>query len=326
MISIIIANWNGKKWLKDCLDSIYLQTYADFEVLLVDNGSIDDSAAYVRENYPSVMIFENAENMGFGRANNLGAKQAKGETLFFLNNDTKIEDKLFLDKIMKFKKENDLNIIGPKMLDFSRNDVYKKRKLSIDFTGYLGWGKETFFIEGSAMLISKDDFQKLGGFDEKYFMYSEDIDLCWRAWLFGMKIGICNEASLIHFGGGSSKPTRLQGEKHAVPIFRRYETEKNNLRSLLKNYNIVNLMWILPLAIAQILCESSLYLITGKSKISWKILKAIFWNVSNIGSTWRSRHRIQKMRKIGDRVILSKMNFWPNKLGALLATGIPDFK
>jgi len=326
MISIIIVNWNGKKWLKDCLGSVFDQAYDDFEILLVDNASGDGSPVYVKEKYPKVKIIENAENVGFGRANNLGAEQAKGETLFFLNNDTKIEDELFLKKIMSFKKSNSLNIVGPKILDFDRKDVYKKRKLSVDITGYLGWGRETFFVEGSAMIIDKCDFQKLGGFDEKYFMYSEDIDICWRAWLFGMKTEICEVASLIHFGGGSSEPTLLQGKKHAVPVFRRYETEKNNLRSLLKNYKIVNLMWILPLAIAQVFCESFLYLITGNFRMFWNIWKAIFWNVSNIRSTWRVRRIVQKIRKIGDREIFSKMSFRMNKFKALVSVGVPDFK
>lgn len=328
MISIIIANWNGKKWLKDCLDSIVRQSYIGFEILLVDNASADGSVAYVKENYPEVVIIENAENIGFGRANNLGAKKSKGETLFFLNNDTVIEDELFLEKILRFKKTNSLNITGPKILDFNRNDVYKKRKLTIDFTGYLGWGRETFYIDGSAMFIDKADFQKIGGFDEKYFMYSEDIDLCWRAWLFGMKMEVCDEAVLIHFGGGSSEPTRFGGEKkkHVVPIFRRYETEKNNLRSLLKNYKMVNLFWILPLAIVQIFCESFFYLITGNFKMFLNIWKAIIWNAANIRSTWQARRVVQKMREVGDLAIFSKMNFRFNKLKALLSVGIPKFK
>jgi GT2 family glycosyltransferase len=326
MISVIIANWNGKKWLKDCLDSILGQTFSDFEILLIDNASSDDSVAYAKENYPDVKIIENRENMGFGRANNLGAKHAKGEVLFFLNNDTKIENNLFLEKFLLIKKENNLNIAGPKILDFNRDDVYKKRKLTIDFTGYLGWGRRTFFIEGSAMLIDREDFLKLGGFDEKYFMYSEDIDLCWRAWLIGMKVGICEGVSLIHFGGGSSEPTRLGNKGHKVPIFRRYETEKNNLRSLLKNYKIVNLFWILPLALMQIFFESSLYLITGNLKMFWNIWKAIIWNAANIKDTWQARRVVQKMRNIGDREIFSKMNIRFNKLRSFLAVGIPEFK
>ncbi len=325
MVSIIIVNWNGKKWLKDCFDSIYRQTHKDYEIILVDNGSSDDSVKFTRENYSQVKIVRNQKNLGFGKANNLGEKNAKGEILFFLNNDTILENKT-LENLLRCKENRNINITGPKTLDFNRNDVYEKRKLTIDFTGYLGWGKETFYVEGCAMMVGKEDFQELGGFDEKYFMYSEDIDLCWRAWLFGMKVGICDEASLIHFGGGSSESTRLRDKRHMVPIFRRYETEKNNLRSLLKNYKIGNLFWILPLSFAQIFCESFLYIITGNFRMFWNIWKSIIWNAANIRSTWQARGAVQKKRKISDQAIFSKINFSLNKPRAFLSVGIPKFK
>lgn len=326
-LSIIIVSWNGKKWLKDCFDSIYRQTYKNIEIILVDNGSSDGSVLYVRENYPKIKIIENERNLGFGRANNIGANNAEGEILFLLNNDTIIEDENFLLKILEYKEKNKLNITGPKILNFNKEDIYKGRKLSIDCTGYLGWAKETFYVEGCAMLIDRELYLVLAGFDQASFAYSEDIDLCWRAQLYGMKIGVCDDVAIMHYGGGSSETTQLgRKEKHIVPTFRKYEVEKNNLRNLLKNYNGINLFWTIPLFLLQLIAESMFYAIIGNWKIIRYMIKSVYWNVANIGDTLRERRKIQKQRIIGDNEILSKMSFGLNKPKAFFIIGMPEFK
>lgn len=325
--SIIIVNYNGIKWLKDCLDSIYKQIYKNIEIIVVDNGSIDDSIVFIRDNYSNIKIIENKKNLGFGTANNLGVNIATGDLLLFLNNDIKIKDDHFLKKLIDFKAKNNLNITGPKILNFKEEDVYEGRKLSIDVTGYLGWGKKTFYIEGCALLISKDDFLNLGGFDEKYFMYSEDIDLCWRAHIYGMKIGLCESAEIIHFGGGSSETTQLKKNiKHVVPVLRRYEVEKNNIRNVLKSYSLPTIICVIPLIIIEILSESVLYLITGNWKIIRYIIGAVWWNIVNLEDTLKKRRRIQSLRIVSDRLILKKMIFGVNKLKAFLIIGLPKFK
>ena len=326
MVSVIIINWNGKKWLKECLDSIKGQSYPDYEIIVFDNASTDGSIDFLENNYPEARILKSSGNIGFGPANNLAAKEAKGELLFFLNNDTVLEKKT-IEELVKFKNKERLNIVGPKMLDFKGGDIYQGRKLSIDFTGYLGWDKETFFVEGCALMISKTDFENLGSFDKKYFMYSEDIDLCWRAQICGMKIGICDSAWLKHFGGGSGESTRLEkGQRHIVPVTRKYEVEKNNLRSILKNYRFRNIIWIISIFIFLELVESLIYIFT----LNWKVLgvqgKAFFWNISNIGDTLREKRIIQKKRKVSDRQIFSKMIFWPGKIKAFWEMGWPKFK
>ena len=326
MISIIIVNWNGKKWLKECLDSIKEQSYSDYEIVVFDNASMDGSIEFLEHNYPEAKIIKSSENIGFGPANNLAAREAKGELLFFLNNDTVLEGKT-IEELVKFKNKERLNIVGPKMLDFKGRDIYQGKKLSIDFTGYLGWGKETFFIEGCALMISKADFENLGEFDKEYFMYSEDIDLCWRAQIYGMKIGICSGTFLKHFGGGSGESTRLEnGQRHIVPIPRKYEVEKNNLRSVLKNYKLQNIIWIIPIFIFLELIESLIYIFTFNLKVLGVQWKAFFWNISNVRNTARERRIIQKKRKVSDRQIFSKMIFWPGKIKAFWEIGWPKFK
>ncbi|HRY30620.1 MAG TPA: glycosyltransferase family 2 protein [Elusimicrobiota bacterium] len=330
LISIIIVNYNGKRWLKTCLDSVLAQTYKNIEIILVDNASSDDSVAFVSGAYPQVQIVRNPENHGFGKANNIGAARARGDVLFLLNNDTKSELDL-LERLLQFKVERRLSIVGPKILDYEGKDIYEGKKVTIDVTGYLGWGGHTFYIEGSAFMISKADFNKLRGFDEKYFMYSEDIDLCWRALISGMTLGVCDTAMVSHYCGGTSAKSVVRSEeasdaRHVIPVFRRYEAEKNNLRNLLKNYSWMNLLWAVPLALFFVFGESVFYLFTRNFRMCGMIWKSVLWNVLNIGDTWRERRLVQGGRTVGDGLILKMMNFKPNKVRALLHVGIPEFK
>ena len=92
LVSVIIVNWNGRKWLEKCLDSLRVQTYKNFEVIFVDNASTDDSVDFVEKNYPEVVILKSDRNLGFAGGNNLGIDNSKGEFILFLNNDTWVKE------------------------------------------------------------------------------------------------------------------------------------------------------------------------------------------------------------------------------------------
>ena len=325
-ISIIIVNWNGKKWLKECIDSLKYQDYEDAEIILVDNDSSDESIEFLENRYASdVKIIKNKNNFGFGKANNIGVENSRGDILFFLNNDTRFPSDL-ISSMVEFKNDSELNIVGPRVLDDSGVDLLHGIYIGMDFMGYPGGPtKKMFYIDGCSLMISKEDFLKLGKFDEEYFMYGEDVDLCWRARLAGMKMGICENVKLTHYGGGSSEKTN-NSRNHVVPVWRRYEVDKNTVRSILKNYKIFNLLWILPIVVMQNLSESLLYFVTGSFEASKASPRALLWNVKNLGSTWAVRKDIQEQRVIGDIDIFRDATFYPNKLKAFSRVGIPIFK
>lgn len=327
LVSVLIVNWNGVKWLDKCLKSLYNQTYKKFEIIIIDNASTDQSIRFIRKKFPEITIIKNNENFGFGVANNYGAKKAKGSVLFFLNNDVITPPEL-LESMIRFKLKKRLNMVNPKILDQNGHDINREDYLGIDFLGSPGGpSKKVFFLDGCALMIGKKDFFKLGQFDQKYFMYSEDIDLCWRGHLYGMKLGICEMTSLIHFGGGSSESTQYtKHTRHTTSIIRRYEVEKNNLRNLIKNLRFVNLLWVVPIFFLQDFLESLVYLFTGNFQMFCTIWKALFWNLYNIGDTIYQRKKIQANRTVGDVKILSMMNFNIYKLKNLLAIGWPKFK
>lgn len=328
LISVIIVNWNGRKWLEKCLNSLTCQRYKKFELIFVDNASDDDSVKFVESIFRDAIIIKNDNNLGFGTANNIGVEKSRGEVFFFLNNDTELFPDT-LEKLMKHKEESGINILSPKILDKDGN-FFKKGTYSsgLDFLGTpIGPSNKLFYIEGCSLMIDRRDFLKLGGFDKKYFMYSEDIDLCWRAHLYGMKIGICYDSEIIHFGGGSSQETRYRkNTQHVAPLARRYEVEKNNLRNLLKNYRLFNLVWVIQFFLLQEMLEVILYLVSGNFKMIKIIYKAMAWNVINIADTMEKRRIIQKSRVIGDYIIFSKMNIAVNKIIIFFRIGLPKFK
>lgn len=224
-ISIIIINYNCETYIYKCIESIYKQTKdISFEIIVVDNDSTDNSLVIIREAFPEIRIIENRKNIGFGAANNVGARQAKGSYLLLLNPDTLLLNnalRLFYDHA-KSIKEN-LGCSGGNLLDDKLkpanlggnfpslfqlfSDIgfrhfyphYYKRQVSLMLT------EETLpkqmsidCICGADLFISKAVFNQMNGFDEDYFLYYEDTDLCYRLKKEGYDNYIVPEVRIIH--------------------------------------------------------------------------------------------------------------------------------
>lgn len=323
LISIIIVNYNGQRWLADCFNSIFKQKIDPLEVIFVDNHSTDESLKIVREKYPLVKIIKNKHNLGFGRANNLGAKKAQGKFLLFLNTDTKLHPGCLKEMVRQMSAKK-IDLAGPKLFDFDHRDFYHNRKLTLDIVGSLSWGKQTTMIEGCCLMIKKTVFDHLGGFDESFFMYSEDLDLCWRAWLQGYRTRLVRTAAIDHYGGGSSLPTMIGSQRHQVPAFRRFETEKNTIRMMLKNASLFHLILALPLMFILVVAESFLYLLTGQLSAAGYLLKAFRWNWDHLKETWALRTLLRKTQ--------TRPDLWPllakkiTKFEVFRLIGIPKIK
>lgn len=334
-VSIIILNWNGKKWLDNCIDSLINQTYKNIEIVFVDNNSSDDSVEYVKSKWPKVKVVLLDDNYGYAKGNNIGVDAASGEIVFILNNDTK----LFPDCVEHLVNSFELNtLLIPTQLVGDFNSDLKDTELKIlrgngmDIFGY-PYGvtnyleQKIFYVDGAALFILKEDFKKLGGFDEELFMFQEDIDLSWKARLFGYKFKICENAKLYHFSGGSALGGMNKAkEKYKITPFRRYHNEKNIIRNIFKNYSYMTIAFVFPVLFCIHFIEFLLFLITNHLDLAKAYLNAYTWNIKNINDTFSKRHEIQSQRKISDKEIFRNCYFRYSKLTALIRLGLPQLK
>lgn len=324
-VSIITVNFNGLRFLKDFLESIKNLNYKNIELIFVDNASTDGSVEYLRRNWPEIKVMDNEKNFGFSVANNIAAEGASGEYLFFLNNDTKVHPEAVSELVKKMSVSEELGICGCKMMSYDGGKCFHTG-IGVDMFGFPVAGGGTFYAEGSALMIRSQLFKAVGGFDPAYFMFHEDIDLAWRVWLSGHQVAAISEAVVYHSVGASAGGTALIKEgQYKSTYFRRYFSERNNIRTLLKNYGFPILPFVLIAYFLINLAEMVFFLIFLKPKVIFCYLKAYYWNMVNFNEALRARKKIQDIRKIPDSEILKKMYKGIGKLFALKKVNIPSF-
>ncbi len=234
-LSIIIISYNTKKITEECIESVYRSflhrgskksATPDFswEMIVVDNSSTDGSVATLRtfqRMKPNFTLVENKNNVGFAKANNQAVKIAKGKYLLFLNSDTIVLDRAIL-KLVNFYRKNEktISILGGKLFNedmspqpscgpfYSLPVIFGALFMKGDYWGLTRYSpnelKEVDWVSGACILVKKDCFEKINGFDEKIFMYMDEIDFLYRAKKQGYRVFFYPEAKFIHLGSASS--------------------------------------------------------------------------------------------------------------------------
>ncbi|MDY5969007.1 MAG: glycosyltransferase [Bacteroidales bacterium] len=235
-LSVIIVNYNVKHFLQQCLASVYEAGMGiNMEVWVVDNGSVDGSAEMVRQQFPQVRLIVNKDNPGFAKANNQALKKAKGDYLLLLNPDTLVERATFrkcldfmhehtdcggltvkmLDGKGKYLKESKRGFPSPETSFYKISGLIRlfphNKRIAAYYLGHLNEDEvnEIEVLPGAYMLISQAAYEKVGGLDETFFMYGEDIDYSWRIKLAGYKNYYLPSARIIHYKGESTKKGSL---------------------------------------------------------------------------------------------------------------------
>jgi GT2 family glycosyltransferase len=214
-LTVIVPNYNGKKFLKNCFESIEKQNNI-LEVVIIDNGSDDGSVEFIKENYPEYILIENRENLGFSKAVNQGIKRSNAEYCFLLNNDVELESDCTTNLLKCIEKDENIFAVASKMVQFKdRNmlDDAGDEYTILGWTKKVGEGKssklythnrEIFSACAGAALYRKKIFEVVGYFDENFFAYMEDVDLGYRAKIYGFKSVYCSDAVVYHHVSATS--------------------------------------------------------------------------------------------------------------------------
>ena len=216
-VSVVIPNWNGLRFLDTCLRSLLAQTFTDFDVVVVDNGSHDDSCAFLQKNFPSVRVVHFPENRGFSVAVNAGIHASTGTYVFVLNNDTELAPSCLAALVKGIEGDPTIGAVGPKILEFSDRTTLGGIGDGYTFLGVpynIGflerdegqWNQsmEIFSLSGCAVLYRRAILDAVGVFDEDFFAYCEDVDLGFRLRLARSCCMYIPQAILYHIGSGTT--------------------------------------------------------------------------------------------------------------------------
>lgn len=307
MVSVVILNFNGKKYLDDCITSVLAQTFRDYEVIIVDNGSSDGSVEYLETQYPWVKVVKNRENLGFAEGTNTGIRQAKGEYILTLNNDTRMDNRFLECLIRVMKSDGGVGICAPKMIFcdnrinsagicISRSGAAWDRGMSEPDKGQYDSQQEVFGSCAGAALYRREMLEEIGLFDEDFFLYMEDVDLAFRGRLAGWKCFYVPDAKVHHVYGG----TTGVGSDLSV-----YYGNRNILWYVVKDFPGRLLIISLPWIIGRCLAVVPYYARMGKGRI---ILKSKLDALRGLPRMLRKRGKV--VRTVHDGEIGKLINTW----------------
>jgi hypothetical protein len=239
-VAIIILNWNGWKDTVECLESVFRIDYPNYQVIIVDNGSTDDSVQQIKENLPDTILIETGKNLGYTGGNNVGIKYAmenKAEYVLIVNNDTELVNSYFLQGMIdKMEEESWIGIMGPKVLNPGgqvQNTILFAPTLVSCIKESIGLrlgtkksndyniSQQVEAVSGVCWLIRRKVIEDIGLLDEDYFMYAEEQDYCYRAQKAGWKIMYYPVESILHY----KEPVDKNEERN----YRQYVYARRNL-------------------------------------------------------------------------------------------------
>ena len=327
--AVIIPNFNGKQLLQTCIESLKKQSYSNFSIFVVDDGSTDDSVSFLKNTYPEIEIIKNNKNIGFSKSVTKALKivqtLCQPEYIALLNNDTETDPNWLKELIKKIQESKDIAGVASNMLFYDKRNVINSHgcKLTPFLNGedinknvIVSQVKPPEFVLGccfGAALIKTSTLESIGLLDARYHSYGEDTDWGWRANILGYKIAFCNEAVVYHWESSTS-------DKYFSSYFKSYQCRKNMLCNAIKNLEAKSLLKKAPLLFSYYLVFSGAYIINIKivegkfrkitdlsfvQRIPFILmpLRSVSWNAKHIKETLRKRGLIQKKREVSDKIL-----------------------
>ena len=314
LFSVIVVNYNGQSFLKDCFDSLLRTTYPSVEILMVDNGSTDDSVSFVEQHYPQVKLIKSPTNLSYSGGNNLGIRHAAGDYVVMLNNDTEVPPGWLEPLAEEFASDQAIAACQPKILKMTDRSSFEYAGAAGGYIDRYGYpflrGRifdvieqdrgqyqnrvDLFWTSGAAMAIRKSVLDEIGLLDEDFVLHMEEIDLCWRMLLMGYRLRIRPDAVIYHFGGGTLGRER---------VAKLYYNLRNSIFMLLKNYSTRRLLWVLPVRSILDLAFLAKSLVTLDLKRAAAVPAAYAGLLVHPRLILKKRREIQRRRTVSDRAI-----------------------
>jgi GT2 family glycosyltransferase len=314
-LSVIIPNYNGIHFLKTCFNSLNAQKGQTGlkEVIIVDNNSSDNSAEFIKKNYPQFILIENKENLGFARAINQGIEVSSEKYIFVLNNDIELEKDCITNLLECIKQDSSIFAVSAKMIQY-----YEREKIDdagdeytiLGWTKRVGYGKpsdnyntsrDIFSACAGAAIYRKSILEDIGYFDENFFAYMEDIDLSYRAKINGYKNVFCSEAIVYHVGSGTS------GSRYNE--FKIKLAARNNIYVLYKNMPWPQLIVNMPFLLMGYLIKYLFFLQKGHGSIYINGLKEGLTSLNHVNKVKYKNKNIKNYLKIEWLLIKNTFKF-----------------
>lgn len=309
----VLVTHDGAPWLPTVLDAIENQTYEHLELRVVDNASTDGSRRLVTERLGHEQVLVADRDIGFGAAVQmaLDADATDAELVWLLHDDLAPDPEALAILVEALQDDPRLAIVGPKLRNWNEPDRLQSVGWTIDITGRADSGvdpgeldqgqrdqeRRTLYLSTAGMLIRRDAYRHLGGFDRRYHLFRDDLDLCWRAWMAGYEVEVEPQAVANHVDA-AAEYIRLGQTRFIGP---RYFAERNTLATLLKNYGAARLPWVVLLYLIVGIAKVFGFVLTRRVSDAWQTIRAWLWNVWHIRDTWRFRRHAQRRRRRSDR-------------------------
>lgn len=257
-VAVVILNWNGRTFLEQFLPFLMQTTYPVVKWVVADNGSTDDSMAFLHTHYPQVHQLSLEKNHGFAKGYNLALKQVEASYYILLNSDVEVTPGWIEPVIELMEKDTGIGACQPKILSWADKTKFEYAGASGGWIDALGYAfcrgrvfdscekdegqyddaAPVFWASGCALFVRSEVFHNLNGFDETFFAHQEEIDLCWRMQLSGWQVFVCPSSVVYHVGGGSLP----KGSRKKI-----YLNYRNSLMMLFKNYSVAERLRKIPL-------------------------------------------------------------------------------
>ncbi len=317
LVSILVLNYNGVKFLQACFDSLLAATYENQEIVLVDNNSSDDSIVFTRENYRQIKILQTGSNSGYSRAYNLALQACEGKYAILLNNDVEVAANWLEPLVTAAENDHTIGALQPKICSLIDDGYFEYAGASgghMDIYGYpflrgrlfftterdegqYDDESEVFWTSGAAMFVRVSALEKSGFLDEDFVHHMEEIDLCWRLQLTGHRLKVIPDSVIHHYAGATIKPDSFM---------KLYWNHRNGIFMMLKNYELKSLFRVL--FIRSFLDFVNIFfaaLVRFNYNHAYSIIRAYVWLLFHPGMIAAKRREVQNKRLLPDKLL------WP---------------